>query len=122
MLTYAQKKYLFAIYKLSEDGAPVRSTEVSKVVGVSKASTVKMARRLAEEGYIEKAPYGAIFLTEQGIRAANSLYTDWLIVRDFLIKKVGLCESSADGDSVTIVSHMSQEAVEKLVGYALGRT
>lgn len=121
MLTYAQKKYLFAIYKLSENGAPVRSTEVSRVVGVSKASTVKMTRRLTEEGYIEKAPYGAIFLTEQGVRAANSLYTDWLILRDFLVKRVGLCESSADGDSVTIVSHMSEEAVEKLVSYALER-
>lgn len=120
MLTYAQKKYLFAIYKLTKNGAPVRSTEVSRIVGVSKASTVKMARKLVEEGFIEKAPYGAISLTPEGIREANSLYTDWVVMRDFLVKRVGISEDIADSESVTMVTQMSQGTMEKLVSFALG--
>lgn len=119
MLTFAQKKYLFAIYKLGRNGAPVRSTEVSRIVGVSKASMVKMSRKLAEEGYIEKSPYSAITLTPEGVREANVLFTDWLVMRDFLVKRVGVAEQTADGDSVTLVSQMSEEVIDKLVSYAL---
>ena len=119
MLTDAQKKYLFAIYKLGRNGTSVRSTEVSKMVGVSKASTVKMANRLIDEGYIVKAPYSAITLTPDGIREANALYTDWLIIRDFLMKRVGLNGETADMDSVNMVMHMSDEALEKFVSFSL---
>lgn len=41
-LTYAQKKYLFAIYKLGHNGGVVKSSEVAKLVGVTKASTAIM--------------------------------------------------------------------------------
>ena len=54
MLTHSQKKYLFAIYKLGQNGRPVKSADVAKIVGVSKASTVKMTQKLTEEGYIVK--------------------------------------------------------------------
>lgn len=71
MLTYAQKKYLFAIYRLGMNGPVISSSDVSRLVGVSKASTVKMTQRLSDEGYILKEPYGKISLTESGIKAAS---------------------------------------------------
>ena len=37
MLTYAQKKYLFAIYRLGMNGPVISSSDVSRLVGVSKA-------------------------------------------------------------------------------------
>ena len=40
-LTYSQKKYLFAIYKLGQNGGEVKSSEVAKLVGVSKAKLMK---------------------------------------------------------------------------------
>lgn len=122
MLTDAQKKYLLAIYRLGNNGMRVRSTEVSDLLGVSKASTVKMSRRLIDEGYIEKAPYGSITLTEQGIKAANPLYTSQVVLCDFLEKCVGVPNDTAEADSVTMVTDISEETVEKLVRYALGGT
>ena len=53
-LTYSQKKYLFAIYKLGQNGGEVKSSDVAKIVGVSKASTAAMTAKLCESGYIEK--------------------------------------------------------------------
>lgn len=47
MLTYSQKKYLFAIYKLGQSGNIVKSADVAKIVGVSKASTVTMTQKSA---------------------------------------------------------------------------
>lgn len=119
MLTHSQKKYLFAIYKLGQNGRPVKSADVAKIVGVSKASTVKMTQKLTEEGYIVKEPYMEISITHKGIKAANELYTPSVILCDFLAESVGVDESTADADAVAMVSHLSEGTVEKLVKFAL---
>ena len=120
MLTYAQTKYLFAIYRLGMNGPVISSSDVSRLVGVSKASTVKMTQRLSDEGYILKEPYGKISLTESGIKAASSLFTSSVILCDFLHKQVGIDQQEADQDAVKIVAQVSEKSVEKLVKFALG--
>lgn len=120
MLTYAQKKYLFAIYRLGQNGGVISSSDVSRLVGVSKASTVKMTQRLSDEGYILKEPYGKISLTDSGIKAASALFSSSLILCDFLKNKVGIDEKEADEDAVRIVAQVSEDTVEKLVTFALG--
>ena len=120
MLTYAQKKYLIAIYRLGMNGPVISSSDVSRLVGVSKASTVKMTQRLSDEGYILKEPYGKISLTESGIKAASSLFTSSVILCDFLHKQVGIDQQEADQDAVKIVAQVSEKSVEKLVKFALG--
>ena len=120
MLTYAQKKYLFAIYRLGMNGSVISSSDVSRLVGVSKASTVKMTQRLSGEGYILKEPYGKISLTESGIKAASSLFTSSVILCDFLHKQVGIDQQEAEQDAVKIVAQVSEKSVEKLVKFALG--
>lgn len=106
MLTYAQKKYLFAIYRLGMNGPVISSSDVSRLVGVSKASTVKMTQRLSDEGYILKEPYGKISLTESGIKAASSLFTSSVILWRFPAQagrdrptgsRPGRCEDSCAG-------------------------
>ena len=119
MLTYSQKKYLFAIYKLGQNGKDVRSAEVAKIVGVSKASTVSMTQKLCDSGYIDKEHYGQIGLTENGIKAANSIYTSCVIIRDFLENVLGLDEKTADEDSVKIVIHASEKTVNRLSEHLL---
>ena len=120
MLTYAQKKYVFAIYRLGMNGSVISSSDVSRLVGVSKASTVKMTQLLSDEGYILKEPYGKISLTESGIKAASSLFTSSVILCDFLHKQVGIDQQEADQDALKIVAQVSEKSVEKLVKFALG--
>lgn len=119
MLTYAQKKYLFAIYRLGMNGPVISSSDVSRLVGVSKASTVKMTQRLSDEGYILKEPYGKISLTESGIKAASSLFTSAVY---FAISCTSRSDrpAEADQDAVKIVAQVSEKSVEKLVKFALG--
>lgn len=118
-LTYSQKKYLFAIYKLGQNGGEVKSSEVAKLVGVSKASTAAMAVKLCESGYIQKEHYGQIVLTESGVKAANSIYTSCIIIRDFLENALGLDEKTADLEAVKIVVHVSEKTVNRLAEYLL---
>ena len=110
MLTKSQKRYLFAIYRLGQNGRPVKSTEVASVLGVTKASTVKMTQKLIDEGYIIKEPYREITLTSEGIKAANELYTPSVILQDFLENRVGVERKNAENDSVAIVSEISDDA------------
>lgn len=120
-LTYSQKKYLFAIYKLGQNGNVIKSSDVAALVGVSKASTAAMTERLVEGGYIEKEYYGRIVLTESGIRAANSIFTNCIIIRDYLENTIGLDSETADCDAAKIVIHVSEKTAEKLADYLLKR-
>ncbi len=120
-LTYSRKKYLFAIYKLSQNGVEVKSSDVAKAVGVSKASTAAMANKLCEDGYIRKEYYGQIALTENVIKAANSIFTSCVIIRGFLEKELHLDEKTADSDAVKIVIHASENTVNSLAEYLLKR-
>lgn len=120
-LTYSQKKYLFAIYKLGQNGEEVKSSEVAKLVGVSKASTAAMVAKLCECGYIRKEHYGQIALTESGVKAANSIFTSCIIIRDFLENNLHLDEKTADADAVKIVIHASENTVNSLAEYLLKR-
>ena len=120
-LTYAQKKYLFAIYRLGQGGGEVKSSEVAKIVGVSKSSTAIMTERLSESGFIEKEHYGRIELTESGIKAANPIFTNCVIIRDFFESTLGLDKSTADEDAVQISVHASEKTLTRLSEYILGR-
>lgn len=120
-LTYSQKKYLFAIYKLGQNGNVIKSSDVASLVGVSKASTAAMTERLAEGGFIEKEYYGRIVLTESGIKAANSIYTNCVIIQDYLENTIGLDGETADYDAAQIVIHVSEKTSERLADYLLKR-
>ena len=119
MLTKSQKKYLFAIYPLGQDGGSVKSTSVSDFLNVSKASTVKMTQKLIEEQYIIKEPYREIRLTHKGIQEANKLFTPSVILQNFLITSVGVPADKAREASVVIASELDEETLEKLVQYSL---
>lgn len=119
MQTKAQKIYLYAIYKLGQNGNAVRSADVARIVGVSKPSTVSMLQKLADDGYITKEPYREIELTKKGIKAANELYTPMVIVCDFLKNAVGTSNEKADKDAIIMVSQLSDETLDKFVDFAI---
>ena len=119
MQTKAQKIYLYAIYKLRQNGNAVRSADVARIVRVSKPSTVSMLQKLADDGYITKEPYREIELTKKGIKAANELYTPMVIVCDFLKNAVGTSDEKADKDAIIMVSQLSDETLDKFVDFAI---
>ena len=119
MLTYSQKKYLFAIYKLGQNGGRVKSTDIAGIAGVSKPSTALMLQKLADMGYIIKEPYGKITITDKGIKDANDIYTKCVIIKDFFSRTLGVSDECADEDAVAIVSHLNEDTAERFVEYIL---
>lgn len=115
-LTSAQKKYLFAIYALSDKKGSVRSAQVADFVGVTRASTVKMAKRLIEGGLINKEPYGSITLTEKGTRSIKPLFDKYQTLCAALESGAGIPAEKAATDAAAIIAHVSDEAADGLLG------
>lgn len=114
-MTDAVKKYLLAIYELSNGGASVKSTDVSKHLNVTKSSTAKMTARLEEQGYISKPHYSDITLTALGIKTASNLYTNMLILEEFYSKFLKVPQDIAKMDAVTCVCGLSDFTIDKLI-------
>ena len=72
-LSQAHLRYLLAIGELSQGKAAVSSTQVARVLQVSRPSVTRMLAVLAEKDLVTKERYGKIILTETGAALAHQL-------------------------------------------------
>ena len=72
-LSQAHLRYLLAIGELSQGKAAVSSTQVARVLQVSRPSVTRMLAVLAEKDLVTKERYGKIILTETGAALASAL-------------------------------------------------
>ena len=115
VLSSAATRYLLVIYRLSGEGMPVRSVDVSRALGVSPASVVHMMGVLVADGLISKRHYGRVQLTGTGIWVANQLHTKCMLLESFLTERLGLSEEVARRDAVACLCSLSEEGIEGIV-------
>ena len=96
----SQEDYLEAIYLLSTQREAVRSVDVARYLGVTKASVSAMLSALAASGYVEKAaaPTYALTLTSAGTRIAEQTYERHCYFRD-LLTQAGVEEEVAEHEA-----------------------
>ena|SRR3989338_9066537 len=100
----------YAIYENQEDKSfGIKSVEVSKALGISKASVSEMIRKLADEGLIKLKPYSAISFTKRGLKEARKIMHNHRVIEVFL-KKI-LCY---DLDKVHREAHQMEHAFSEL--------
>ncbi|WP_028510945.1 metal-dependent transcriptional regulator [Ruminococcus sp. NK3A76] len=119
MLTEQQKKYLITIYILGQNGGSVRTTDIAKYLHVAKASTVKMEKKLTDEGLIIKEPYRPITLTKKGINEANMLFTTSIILQDFFQSRVGLTAEKAGEAAMILCAELDEMTLDKIADFVL---
>lgn len=116
-LTCSQKRYLLAIYQLSQLYGKVKTTQLAVAVGVSKSSSTCMTNKLCERGYLKKMYYGNIELTEIGLKSAELIYSQANTVYCFLTKKLLVDSQKAKLDAVSIVVYSSEQTVSLFVKF-----
>lgn len=116
-LTCSQKRYLLAIYQLSQLYGKVKTTQLAVAVGVSKSSSTCMTTKLCERGYLKKMYYGNIELTEIGLKSAELIYSQANTVYCFLTKKLLVDSQKAKLDAVSIVVYSSEQTVSLFVKF-----
>jgi DtxR family Mn-dependent transcriptional regulator len=84
------ERYLDALYGLSMEGEPIKTTAIAKQLDLSPASVTEMIQRLAADGYLEYERYHGVKMTPKGIAAATDVLRRRRLLQVFLINVLGL--------------------------------
>lgn len=110
----SDEDYLEAILELGRVASPVRVTDLSEHLGVSKPSASAAAKRLAEAGWVDHERYGGIQLTEQGREHAGLVAARHGLLLRFLVEVLGVDASTAETDACQLEHFLSEETAERL--------
>ena len=112
-MTPSKENYLKVLLELS-GGSEVRSIDVAKALGITKASVSCMMKRLRDEGYITKDKYGAVTLTEKGLKEASNVKRRYNLLKSFFVKILGVDTVTAAEDACRIEHIISPESLDKI--------
>ncbi|HNZ77279.1 MAG TPA: metal-dependent transcriptional regulator [Bacilli bacterium] len=115
-LTKAKEDYLEAILMLEKSKGIVRTSEIARLLNVSRPGVTKAMNALKAAGLIEKENYGAILLTKAGRLQANEILNRHNKIKMFLIK-LGVSPETAELDCCKIEHVISDETFEKIKNF-----
>ena len=117
-VSMSHEDYLEAIIMLGGTTEnSVRSVDVAKQEGVSKASVNKAVGLLKEKGLVEQPYYGDITLTEKGYEYGKAVYKRHRYLTAFLSKALGIPEDVAEEEACLMEHAISDASFEKWVAY-----
>lgn len=112
-LSKSHEDYIEAILVIKEKLGKVHSVDVAREMNVSKPAVHKAMDELSSLGYIEKEPYGEIYLTDKGKEIADAIYDKHTSIKEFLLK-LGVDEKTAENDCCLIEHVISDETFIKI--------
>ena len=83
-LSPTQIRYLLLIRQMSEENVSVKSADIARKLGISRASVHKAINSFEGTDLVGKERYSAVSLTDEGIRKANDLLSIYRKVQDRL--------------------------------------
>ena len=117
-VSMSHEDYLEAIIMLGGSvDDPIRSVDIAKKMGVSKASVNKAVGLLKEKGLAEQPYYGDVTLTPLGLEYGQKVYKRHRYLTAFLSKKLGIPEDVAEDEACLMEHAISDDSFEKWVTY-----
>lgn len=111
--TESQENYIETIFILSKKKPVVRSVDIAKELGYKKPSISIAMKALKEQELITVTEEGYIYLTDEGLKIAKSVYDRHLVLTD-LLKFLGVSESVAEEDACRIEHVISEETFKAI--------
>ena len=108
------EEYIEAMLDLSKGGGPVKTTDISRRLGVSPASVTEAVQRLYREGMVSYTPYRGVTLSEKGMVAARKIKRKHRLLEVFLTKVLRMNRSSAHDEACRLEHALSDEAERAL--------
>lgn len=113
----ARQDYCKAIYQLG-DGQPVKSADVARRLGVSRASVSKLARDLQRRGFVrDLGAGGQLQLTQRGTRLALDMVRRHRLVETFLHRELGVPLERVHSDAEKIEHSISDDIARRLADF-----
>lgn len=117
-VSMSHEDYLEAIIMLGgTTKKSVRSVDIAKQMGVSKASVNKAIGLLKEKGLAEQPYYGDVTLTKRGYDYGRSVYKRHLYLTAFLAKAIGIPARTAEKEACLMEHAISDASFKKWVAY-----
>ena len=114
MAKQSVEDYLKTVYDLSRNGAPVNTTEISKILNVAPASVTEMLKKLSEKEYIQYSPYHGTTLTSSGKRIAQKTLRKHRLLERFLYDTLKIDKLKVHNQACEMEHALSDEAEESL--------
>lgn len=109
----AKDDYLEQILHLSAENGFARPVDISKNLGISKASVTNMLQKLDSEGLVSHIKYRGTTLTEAGKTIANAIVTRHETLTQFL-RLFNIDEDTIYKDVEGMEHHVSQASLKAI--------
>jgi len=106
----SMEMYLETIYLLEQSEGHAHSVDISKKLGVTKASVTKATKSLKQGGYIIKEPYGSITLTEKGRLLSEEVYRKHELIKLYLTETLDVSPEEA-ADNACKLEHILTDTI-----------
>lgn len=119
-LSAVAQDYLKVIWTASEWSADSVSTKMlSERIGVSASTVSEAIRKLADQGMVDHARYGAISLTDRGRAAAIAMVRRHRLIETYLVRELGYGWDEVH-DEAEILEHAVSDLMMSRIDAKLG--
>ena len=113
-ITKSLEDYIETIYLLAKSNSEVRVSDIAAKLKVAKSSVHIALHSLADKDYITHKKYGAVYLTEQGLKIAEEIYARHIQLKAFFEGILGLDAETAETDACAAEHILSAAAVKAM--------
>lgn len=104
------EEYLETIYKISQKESSIKTSKISKDLGITQASVSEMLKKLDKMDYVEYSQYKGVKLTDKGLKAAQKVTRKHRLLERFLRDILKLKDSFLHDQACEMEHSLSDEA------------
>lgn len=104
------EEYLETIYKLSQKDEDVKTSKISKDLGITQASVSEMLKKLDKMDYVKYSQYKGVKLTDKGLKAAQKVTRKHRLLERFLHDILKLKDNLLHDQACEMEHSLSDEA------------
>jgi DtxR family Mn-dependent transcriptional regulator len=113
-MSNSTEEYLEAIYNLTQNGEPATTSALSKRLHIAPASVTEMLRKLADEQYVNYAPYQGVTLTVTGLNIGERITRKHRLLERFLHDTLKIGKEKVHTEACAMEHSLSDEAERAL--------